>query len=118
MIKIYFPILITGIIYYIICTVTPFRVPCVFRTITGYKCPGCGITDLLLFALKGDFLSAFQCNHIVFIVIPIISIIFLRQNFLYIKYGYLKMSSIENTILYLIIATLIIFCVIRNIYSF
>ncbi len=118
LIKLYFPILIIGTIYYIICLVTPFRIPCIFRSITGYKCPGCGITDLFLFTLKGDFISAFECNPMVFIIIPIIGIIFIRQNTLYIKYGYFKMSNIENLILYLLVILLLLFCIIRNIYSF
>lgn len=118
LIKIYFPILIIGTIYYIICLITPFRIPCIFRSITGYKCPGCGITDLLLLTLKGDFISAFKCNPMVFIILPLIGIIFIRQNIIYIKYGYFKMSSIENFLLYLSIIALLTFCIIRNIYSF
>ena len=101
-----------------ICLITPFRIPCIFRSITGYKCPGCGITDLLLFVLKGDFISAFECNPIVFVIIPIIGIIFIRQNILYIKYGYFKTSTIENLILYFLVIVLLAFCIIRNIYSF
>ena len=37
-----------------------FRIPCLFRRVTGLRCPGCGITDLCLGLLHGRFLPAYN----------------------------------------------------------
>ncbi len=45
-------------------------VPCLWRTLTGYKCPGCGLTTSFLEILKCNFLDAFYTNPLIFIVLP------------------------------------------------
>ena len=37
-------------------------IPCFFRLITGFRCPGCGITTMLLALARGDFAAAFAAN--------------------------------------------------------
>lgn len=51
-------LLLAGLCYYFLLRYTDLSIPCVFRSITGYKCPGCGITTMLLLMPDGDFAAA------------------------------------------------------------
>jgi hypothetical protein len=44
--------------------------PCIFKLITGYSCPGCGLTRGLLAVLQLDFALAWHYNPLTFIVWP------------------------------------------------
>ena len=52
--------LCAGLFYGYVLIPLGFRVPCLFRRVTGLRCPGCGITDLCLGLLHGRFLPG--CN--------------------------------------------------------
>ena len=45
--------------YYFFNKYTGIYIPCIIREITGYKCPGCGITHLVFSLLQLDFHKAF-----------------------------------------------------------
>ncbi len=47
----------------------PFHFPCIFKTLTGYPCPGCGMTRATVALSKGDFLGAVHQNFLVFVLI-------------------------------------------------
>ncbi|ADL41515.1 hypothetical protein COB47_0151 [Caldicellulosiruptor obsidiansis OB47] len=51
---------------------------CLFRSIWGIPCPGCGMTRALLAVLKGNLLAAFYYHPLCVVVIlyPVIYIIF------------------------------------------
>ena len=40
--------LCAGLLYGYVLIPLGFRMPCLFRRVTGLRCPGCGITDLCL----------------------------------------------------------------------
>ena len=44
-------------------------VPCLFRTLTGLVCPGCGMTHACLAFARGDFQSAWQDHPFCFLLI-------------------------------------------------
>ncbi|WP_294500331.1 DUF2752 domain-containing protein [uncultured Gemmiger sp.] len=46
-------------------------VPCPFRLVTGLKCPGCGITTLLLAVGRGNLAAAFAANPFLFCTWPL-----------------------------------------------
>ena len=64
-----------GILYYIFIRITGLAVPCIFRKITGFLCPGCGITRAILAAVRLDFAKAFAYNQFTFIVLPVLAYI-------------------------------------------
>ena len=39
-----------------------FYLPCPFRLITGFKCPGCGLSHAAVSLAKFEFYGAFQAN--------------------------------------------------------
>ena len=65
--------------------------------------------------LRLDFQTAFYSNPAVFLLLPVLAVIFLSQIIGYIKTGTLKLSRIQNLTLYFCIAVLVVFGVIRNI---
>lgn len=48
-------VLCAGLLYGCVLIPLGFCVPCPFRLITGWKCPGCGITGICLDLLHGRF---------------------------------------------------------------
>ena len=83
-IKKYIILLLIFIIYYLININTGIYIPCIFRKITGFKCPGCGITSMLFELLHFHIKEAFMFNPLVFIYLPFIIIYFLYLDYLYI----------------------------------
>jgi hypothetical protein len=51
--------------------------PCVFLSLTGWFCPGCGITRALHALVHGDLARAFAMNPLALIVIPLIPLMLL-----------------------------------------
>lgn len=45
-------------------------VPCMFKLITGYDCPGCGTQRALHAVLHGDISGAWHFNPMIFFAIP------------------------------------------------
>ena len=52
------------------------RIPCVFLSLTGYPCPGCGMTRAWICALHLDFPGALR-NHAMFWSVPVVVVLFL-----------------------------------------
>lgn len=57
-------------------------IPCLFRLVTGLKCPGCGITTLILRLGRGDLAGAFWANPFLFVTLPLPVGLALRQAWL------------------------------------
>ncbi|WP_236340064.1 DUF2752 domain-containing protein [Paenibacillus plantiphilus] len=51
--------------------VTNIGVPCPFHALTGFYCPGCGITRAALSLLELDYSQAFRYNSLLFVLIPL-----------------------------------------------
>ena len=104
--------------YYFINKYTGFFIPCIFNELTGYKCPGCGITHILFALIKFNFKEAFFYNPLVFIYLPFIIAYFIYLDYLYIydkKDKFLK--KIPNYVLVIVIIITLLFGVLRNIYK-
>lgn len=88
-------------------------VPCVFHKITGFYCPGCGITRMFSSILKFDFYQAFRYNALLFMMLPFITgyCIFLYSCWVRNK----KISLPSNYLSLLILFLIITFGVIRNV---
>ena len=59
------------ILYLIFGGITGIYIPCVFRKITHWYCPGCGITRMFAAILAGDFYQAMRYNPLLFILLPV-----------------------------------------------
>ena len=92
-----------------------FYIPCPIKFLTGFYCPGCGITRMILSILKGDLYQAFRYNPLVFILMPFIIFYFLEINIskIYNKSSICK--KIPDYVFYIIIVILVVYGILRNI---
>ena len=105
-------ILGVGFGYYLWLNFTHLGIPCPFRMITGWLCPGCGITHMLIALIQLDFHTAYLENPFLFITLPFIigQIIYQR---------YLQLTNQTNpqwnqVLLWIYVIALIIFGILRN----
>lgn len=86
-----------------------FGVPCGFRAITGFYCPGCGGTRAVYAILHGKFLSSLYCHpavlpalifYVVFMGSHTVEKIFHPRNFHGLKYRHLYTFLIVGLLLF------------------
>lgn len=107
--------LIILILYLVLGSVFNIYIGCPIHDITGFHCPGCGLTRMLLSILKLDFYQAYRYNPLLFIALPFI--IFLYFNNLYCKLYNKKsiIKKIPNWFWYIILFIVILYGIMRNI---
>lgn len=71
-------LLVTLIVFTCILLLYVFDVPCVFRSLTGVKCLGCGMTRAFLALLRLDFEEAFMHHKMVW-SLPLLYWCFLKD---------------------------------------
>jgi len=109
-------LLLILISYYLLNKYVGFSIPCPFHLVTGYLCPGCGITRALFALLEFNFSKAITYNLLIVIYAPFILMYFLYQDYLFIYDKEDKIiKRIPDIIWYLLIVVAILFGVIRNI---
>lgn len=52
---------------------------CLFRNLTGWECPGCGMTRAVLSLLRGDLATALHYNRMVVLVFPLLCCLLLTE---------------------------------------
>ena len=89
---------------------------CPFKTITGYKCPGCGSQRAIHYLLNGDIISAVKQNMLLVLSIPyiIIGIIFDSISINNNKLLKIRKSLFGTTAIYIIFTIVILFWILRN----
>ena len=110
-----FILISAGFLYYIIIISTGIKLPCLFNTVTGFLCPGCGVTRMAEALIKLDFKSAYGYNKVLFLSLPILFIFFVYEEFRFIKTGKYKINKVTNVFLISEIIILLAFGIIRNI---
>lgn len=108
-------LIILLILYLLLSNHFHIYIPCPIKEITGFYCPGCGITRMFYSILKLDIYAAFRYNPLVFLTLPI-------GIYLYIDYLVRKDKSlykkIPEKLWYIFIVVFIIYGILRNIPSF
>ena len=46
-------------------------IPCVWKSIFGVHCPGCGLTNAFISLIELNFKNAFETNWLIFIIVPL-----------------------------------------------
>lgn len=90
-------------------------IPCWFYELTGYKCPGCGGLRASHLILHGNFSEAFRYNILIFFFIPPISIFVINNFWILIKEKKLIQIKLADFWVYISLALIIIYWIIRNI---
>ncbi len=107
-------VLAAGVGYYILMSLTGRGIPCLFRRVTGLKCPGCGVSRMIMSLLRLDFAAAFEYNAVLLcLMLPLLSvtILFLIR---YVRTGNRALTRGENALLRVLAAVLIVWGVVRN----
>lgn len=106
---------LAGVLYGLFVKITGMAIPCIFHLITGLKCPGCGVTRMCVALLQLDVRGAFSSHPMLLLQLPFLLFILLRNVLTYIKCGVCRVSRKETIVIYICIALLIGFTVLRNI---
>ena len=88
-------------------------IPCIFHKITGFYCPGCGITRAIKALLKGDIYTSIRNNLLLYIVVPVIVISEILN-----RLTKRKFKKCYNTILIFLLIITIGYGILRNIPQF
>ena len=99
-----------GVLYYVIVRYTAFSLPCPLRYVTGYLCPGCGITTMLLALGAGNIAAAETANIFLFYTLPWLLISIALRKYLPLR----CVSFLDKTIYPVYIMALICFGIYRN----
>ena len=91
-------------------------IPCVFRLVTGLKCPGCGVTHMCLALLQGDLSGAFRENAAVLCLLPLLAGLLIHQSLRYVRYGSLRLLPWEEMLSWAMAAVLLLFGIFRNLF--
>ena len=110
----YLCVLALGAVYFIWIKVTGIGIPCIFRLITGWSCPGCGVTTLILSALAGRFDLARDANPFLFYTWPLIAGFLIWAEVKAIKGRKYKADKIVNILMFAYIGALLIYGIVRN----
>ena len=112
------PVIVLGILgfgYYIWLLLTDLKISCLFNKVTGYLCPGCGITRMIMAVLCLDFKSAIQFNPALFFLLPFLGIAYLVETYRYIKTGEHNKTVYSKITIYVSCGVLLVFGILRNI---
>ena len=107
-------ITVLGLVYYVISGVTGLYIPCIFRALTGLKCPGCGVTHYAVAMLHGRIAEAFAANQLVFCLVPVLLIYAGCRAAAYVRKGKTGFSRIETAALFIVLIITLAFGVARN----
>ena len=87
-------------------------IPCPFRAVTGWKCPGCGITHMVLCLARLDFAGAYAENPFLTVTLPVLACITAGDLLRRIKGK--KAGKLQMTVQYAYLTALLLFGVWRN----
>lgn len=104
--------------YYIFSSITHIYIPCIFHLITGFYCPGCGVTRMLIAISHGDFYKAFRYNQLLFITFPFFVLLIIDLIICNFKGKKAIIYKIPNWLYTIYFVICIIFMIIRNIFPY
>ena len=111
----YICVLAAGVVYFIWIKLTGIGIPCIFHELTGWSCPGCGVTTLIMSVAAGRLDLARAANPFLFFTWPLIVFFLVWNEIEVIKGKKFKADKIVQILLIAYIAALLIFGVTRNI---
>ena len=107
-----------GLLYGIFVSYTGLAIHCLFRKVTGLLCPGCGVTGMCVALLHLDWRGAFSCHPVLFVLLLPLTAVFICGAAGYVQNGRFRFARWQNLILYVSVAALVIFGVVRNLVRF
>ena len=108
-------LVISAILFLILDSIFKFNIQCVFKTYTGFYCPGCGITRMFKSMLVFDFYQAFRYNPLLFIFSPFFFFLLINYLYCYYKKKESIFNKISNNVWNVFLVITIIYWILRNI---
>lgn len=102
-IKINLLLLVVGSAYLIWLRITGMGIPCLFHTLTGLYCPGCGMTRALLAISRFDLIGAFKAHWAIVICMPFMFYLYVMICWRYGQKEKIIIYSWENRMMILMI---------------
>ena len=93
---------------------TGLGVPCPFHAVTGWLCPGCGVTRMCLALFRWDWPAAWNANPVLLMTLPVLAVLGVRLAVRYVREGGIAGSKWESALLWAMTALLIVWGVARN----
>ncbi len=91
-----------------------FFLPCLFRSLTGFSCPGCGATRALHQILHGHFGTAFTLNPLFLLAIPVLLFALIRYSVIVMRGGVPRPNALPAPYIYAIFFIILSFWIFRN----
>ena len=63
-------------------------IPCLWKSIFRFQCPGCGLTTAFISLLELDLRKAYESNRLIFIIVPF--------GFYYLSHDFIKFKILVN----------------------
>lgn len=104
------------IIYLIVGKIVHFYIPCPIHELTGFYCPGCGMTRMLISILRLDFYKALRYNPLAFMLLPVAIVLVIDNLYKSYKNKTPIYKKIDDKIWYVLIFILLVYGILRNIY--
>ena len=111
--KKYAIILGIGLAYLIFTLLTGIGIPCLFYRLTGFQCPACGVSRMIVSVAKLDFAAAFHYNAFLLVTAPILLFCLIYPDVRFVLSGNRKLGWV-NVVLWCELILLVVFGVIRN----
>ena len=105
---------VLGLIYGVLCIILGGGIPCIFRSITGLQCPGCGVSRMCICLMRLDFPGAWQANPMLLILSPLGLYLGVISCVRYVRFGSTRLRKWENGMVYGMIGLLLVFGLWRN----
>lgn len=110
--------LIAGVGYALFVRLTGVGIPCPILAVTGLYCPGCGISRFCLALLRLDFAAALRSNMALFVILPPALVVLVAYVVKYIRTGQRKLAAWQSVLIWVMIAVLLVFGILRNLPAF
>lgn len=108
-------VLVMGVAYIGFIQLTGMAIPCIVHKLTGYKCPGCGITRACVLFVNRDLKESFESNPFLYFVGPALVYLIIKADIYYVRIGSYDQGKADKVLTYLCIFAAVIYGVFRNI---
>ncbi|TDC61285.1 DUF2752 domain-containing protein [Actinomadura sp. GC306] len=87
---------------------------CPFLALTGFYCPGCGMTRLVHALAHGDAGTAFGLNPLLFVLLPVLGYLYVRWTVLAARGMPMRSVLFKPVVAYAFVGVVAVYWIVRN----